>query len=472
MKAECLAARNILFDQLYKEIVGPGSGESFDRGILRSLPDEDNELITDLPEDRYYVGVLYPMKDNQMNADNDTSVPDFGGINDESEVMEAIGEEDEEHGDIAATPGLNDDTMDEVIALSMQDRPSSVGITFIVDQNIENISADVSFATYRHAVYTDCKVPYGESIEAYARILDEYVYLDGVMMRLKRFISGRDVRTILSMLDLKDKTTLARTLYKLAAQCSPRKAFVRLPHSETVNLPLDGRPVSVCRVGFTYMRAVKNAIPDHKFTVTIMLYNGGAGHYDGTNTIFQPKIKITSKRNPSIHTLAYDDNMRFSVDDEERSLALMYRNRKHYATGHGISAFWNVNDTSWNICTDLMPWTEVPQMDFEYALRKGVDKESLSLKYLSDLSPVTDDEKLSALKQLVSAYDSWISDLNISFLDTEHKEIAYHHIELCRYALKRMREGLNCLKTNTDAMRAFSLANRAMFMQMKHRDIV
>jgi hypothetical protein len=473
MRERCLKARTKLFGELYKEIVGPGSGESLNNGTPCSLPDEEHELITDLPEDRYYVGVLYPTKDNKMNADNDTSVPDTGGLDEEIEATESAGEEVATHGDLAATSGVDDDSMDEIIALSMQDRPSSIGITFIVNRDMDNVVVDVSFATYRHAIYTDCQVPHGDSIAEYASALDEHVYIDGSMMRLKHFITGRDVRVLLSMLDLKDDGSLIRNLYKLAAQCNPRKAFVRIPHSETVSLSLDGKPVNVCGVGFAYMRAVKNAIANRKYTVTIMLYNGGAGHYDGTNTIFQPKIEVTSAKNPSTSVLAYDDNMRFSIDDEERSLALLYRSRKHYATGHGISAFWDISSTSWRISTDLMPWTEVPQIDFEYALRMGVEKKSLSLKYLSDLSSTTSDEKLSALGQLISVYEKWIGDLNISSLEMEQRGIANRHVALCRDAAKRMREGLDCLRKNLDAMRAFSLANRAMLMQMKHyRDIV
>jgi hypothetical protein len=472
VREECLAVRKTLFDKLYKEVVGPGSGESLDHGMPCSLPDEEHELITDLPEDRYYVGVLYPSKDNKMNADNDTSAPDFGGVDEESEETDIVEEKTATRGDLAATSGTNDDTMDEVIALSMQDRPSSIGITFIIDHDTDHIVADISFATYRHAVYTDCKVPYDKSIAEYASILDEHVYLDGPMMRLKHLITGKDVRVALSMLDRKDDGFLTRTLYKLAAQCNPRKAFIRIPHKETIRLPLDGRPINVCGIGFAYMRAVKNETANDKYTVTIMLYNGGMGHYDGTNTIFQPKIEVASEKNPSVCVLAYDDNMRFSTDDEERSLALMYRNRKRYATGHGISAFWKISSTSWCIYTDLMPWAEIPQMDFEYALEKGVEKRTLSLKYLSDLSPATTGEKLSSLEQLVSAYERWIDELDVSSFKSEQRKTANRHVALCRDAAKRMREGLDCLRKNADAMRAFSLANRAMFMQMEHRDIV
>lgn len=471
MKEECLAARKALFTQLYKEIVGPGSGESLYNGAPCSLPDAEHELITDLPEDRYYVGVLYPIKD-KMNADNDTSVPDTGGADEDMETGSVV-EEEKTHGDLAAVTGVNDDTMDEVIALSTQDRPSSIGITFIVNRNIDDIVVDVSFATYKHARYTDCGVPFGKDIAQYAGMLDKYVYLDGSMMRLKHPINGKDVKQLLQLLAPKDDGTLKRTLYKLAAQCNPRKAFVRKPHNETVRLSLDGKPVSVCEVGFAHLRAVKNMISDHIYTVTIMLYNGGTGHYDGTNTIFQPKIEVTSAKNPSIRALAYEDNMRFSPDDEERSLALLYRNRKRYATGHGISAFWDINGTSWCIYTDLMPRTEVPQMDFDFAFKRGVEKRSLSIKYLSDLSPATSDEKLTALGQLVSVYERWINDLDVSSLENvQLRKIAEKHIASCRDAAKRMREGLECLRKNGDAMRAFSLANRAMFMQMKHRDKV
>ena len=60
--SELLTARNYLIEEFRKELLGPGSEISW--------PDAEHEIITDLPEVRYSVGILYPQR-NSMGIDND-----------------------------------------------------------------------------------------------------------------------------------------------------------------------------------------------------------------------------------------------------------------------------------------------------------------------------------------------------------------------------------------------------------------
>ena len=60
-----------------KELLGPGSEIS--------IPDEAHELITNSPDVRYSIGILFP-RNNTINADNDDS----------SRVEESAAEEIEE----------------------------------------------------------------------------------------------------------------------------------------------------------------------------------------------------------------------------------------------------------------------------------------------------------------------------------------------------------------------------------------
>lgn len=258
MSIRCRLARGELRDKLFDEVVGPGSGEILANGLLHSYPDRENEVITDLPEDRYYVGVLFPTKD-RMNIDNDDSVADTGNT-DETEIESEMQSADETIilGGLAAETDVNDDTMDEVIALSMQDRPSSIGMTFIIDRDAEHIVVDVSFATYKHTTYSDCMVPFSDDLTEFCDVLEPHVFLDGGILRLKHALTGKDVKNLLSVLKLKNDTPLARALYKLVAQCNPRKGFKRVPHFASVSLSLDGNPKSVSDVSFAYLRAVKN----------------------------------------------------------------------------------------------------------------------------------------------------------------------------------------------------------------------
>ena len=475
MHEKCLNARKTILGKLREEIVGPGSGETTRSGSSCSLPDKETEIITDMPERRYYIGVLYPTGE-KMGVDNDATVFDEGEEKDDlTEENNSLLNEADRSGHLAAMPDLSDDTMDEVMALSTQDKPSSIGMTFIVDRDIDSIFVDVSFATYRHTTFEDCLAPYSgvlspDDIEH--SVFGSFIRLEGNMLRLKRTVNKREISSLWE-LDKIDDPALLEPLYKLAAQCHSSYGFRRTPHLDSILLSLDGTPVkSVCNVEFAHLRAIKNDLGNGQQTVTVMLYNGGRGSYTGTNTILQPKLEVSHSKNPSFHIIPYDDEMRFSADEEVLSLALLYRNKMRYASGHGISAFWDIGQGTWKVYTDLMPTAQVPQTDFNYAFARGMDQKYLSLKFLSDLSTVSAEDKCAALECLISAYEAWVEELKREHLSDDLNRIAAKHIKLCEEAVSRMRTGIMCLRKDRDAMRAFELANRAMLMQMRHRSII
>ncbi|KAF5048409.1 hypothetical protein DSECCO2_450400 [anaerobic digester metagenome] len=78
--------------------------------------------------------------------------------------------------------------------------------------------------------------------------------------------------------------------------------------------------------------------------------------------------------------------------------------------------------------------------------------------------------KINKLYTVVRAYEKWIKELDdkkIS-LDKKYLEASNRNIQGCKDALARMYRGLKTLEVNEDAWNAFSLANRAMFMQRVH----
>src|SRR5574344_2000772 len=58
---EMIYARETYVSLIKSELLGPGSEIS--------LPDIDHELISDAPNTRYSIGILYP-RESKMNADN------------------------------------------------------------------------------------------------------------------------------------------------------------------------------------------------------------------------------------------------------------------------------------------------------------------------------------------------------------------------------------------------------------------
>ena len=101
-----------------KDLYGPGSEIS--------IPDAEHELISDRPDQRYSIGVLFP-KDVKRHADNNEKEP-------ESRIEEQeYSSQDEEdiHVEVNhVSDAENDENLDEEIGLASQNMPSSFGMTF------------------------------------------------------------------------------------------------------------------------------------------------------------------------------------------------------------------------------------------------------------------------------------------------------------------------------------------------------
>lgn len=83
---EYLSARDEYIARVKAELLGPGSEIS--------IPDAEHELITNSPDVRYSIGILFP-KNNKLNADNN----DPSRVEESSEPSEDLSDEEEETAD-------------------------------------------------------------------------------------------------------------------------------------------------------------------------------------------------------------------------------------------------------------------------------------------------------------------------------------------------------------------------------------
>ena len=202
-----------------------------------------------------------------------------------------------------------------------------------------------------------------------------------------------------------------------------------------------------------------------------MLVNDDEEKSNGTRCLFQPMVKVKSEVN-GFRFREYASLIDFNMlDSEEQSLELQYRNKRVYGTGLGTSVDWNIDtDGNGEIYNDFFPEVEVPSMDFSIPRGLGINEEALSMRHLSDLDSTEKHQKISELKSIVDAYSMWIDTL-----DKKQKELsacyqpaAEINIAGCLKARNRMLAGLQILTDDSVAWTAFSLANRAMFMQRVH----
>ncbi|MBB3131307.1 hypothetical protein FHS19_006027 [Paenibacillus rhizosphaerae] len=472
MQDTLLDTREELFNQVKRELLGPGSEYS--------IPDEDHEIITDLPEIRYSVGVLFPQR-NLINADNNqeatpmTADQEEDGGELEEEPSDEIIEKNEKKrrylGNIA--DDSENGSLDDEISLSMQNMPSSVGMTFFMDQNCETFNVNVSFGTYRKATIEDCKLPFSpESAENYilpTKVIHMVEYKKGLLI-LKSRMTPKEVTQIKQSGEV-DDDYLIDCLYRLSNQFT--KGYVRVPHEVSLDVKFTDDYFEESNISGQNMKcvALKRSTPDSLYAVTFLLVNMNTGVYNGTNSFFQPKILVDTECNKEISFMEYTNrDYTENRDLEEKGLDLLYRDKKVYATGHGVSTDWKMSGTGkGQIWTEFMPTFEVPQMDFNIT-NKNVNPRALSMKYLSDLDSTEKSYKVNALEGLIDAYSTWISEIEKigKALDSRFQEAVEKHICDCKESCSRMYYGLNLLKEKSEVYDAFQLANRAMFIQRIH----
>ena len=471
---EMINARENYIELIKRELLGPGSEIS--------LPDMEHELISDSPNTRYSIGILYT-KENKINADND----DFSRV--EEQGVEAQNIEDSEIevnteeafvSHKAAISPSDEDNLDEEVGLATQNMPSSMGITFFAKGETDVVRCNIKFATYIKALASDCRIPLSD-IDIEKVILPEqlnpYVYIDTKEKTLRLTTGGLTRKKVreLEELDLLegDEHQIIFHMYKLADQLA--KGYVRVPHEVIVELVFGEKEYidQNQKIDNTMLKvtSLRRRISDDIFSYTIMLVNDDTKKSRPDLCIFQPSITVETSDNEFVLT-EYNAGRDFeTLDLEEKSLSMLYRNKKIFGTGLGTSVAWNIDRTGkgW-ISNDFFPQVEVPSMDFRIASNIDVPEKAFSMKYLSDLDDTDIDTKLSDEMKIIDAYALWIDELTKKeeTIDTRYKEIALANIEGCMKSAERMRRGVEILRHDKKASQAFQLANRAMFMQRAH----
>ena len=479
-----IETRKKILDEIRREILGPGSED-----ICSSI---EHEIITDSPIERYSTGILYPQKNRIDENKGEDFDKDESLYEDENQYVLQLKHEIKENKKIYKEDDI-DNALDQEINMANQYLPSSMGITFFIKENNDKLKLNISYAKYESMKVKECHVRYtgedffiGTELETYLKRKGEFIYLT-------KKLTKSDVRELISRECLEKNEEAIFLLYKLANQCPDDKynrgGYIRRPvvisdlgyidinteyrRVETEQLKKDNLSISVST------RHYKNEING----VTIMLVNNNEGNKNVKNTIFQPEIKILSEENKNIHFIdiittsnnyVYDNDFN-EIEEEEMSLNLLYRNRKVYATGHGVSIGQKIDKNGHliSLYTDFVPTYEVPKLDFNINELSHIAKKVLTMENLSDISKYNKKEKIKLLDEFVDIYNQWIIKLEkeVVNIDDVFKSISKKHIDECKCAFYRMKEGIRLLERDNEIYDAFTLMNRALFMQRDHSSI-
>lgn len=479
-KEEFILARRRIFESVKAEILGPGSE---DVGT-----DINTEVITDSPLKRYSVGILYP-QENKILQENDELICTNEIIASvEGDIdLEYKNNSDNTISKYYVSNGESESEIDEHVNMANQFLPSSMGCTFFTKGNLDRLIVRVKCAKYRTSKYEDCCVNLSEDNSKYLKkpLLEEFFMYKENKLYLRKNLHWKDINRLRETGCFDINQSLSSAIYKLFYQCSDEEArrygYVRIPLKDNDPIVLEFNDESyVEKVIFNESRlkliAHKRRYRNDITSFTVMLVNDYSGRANIDNTYFQPELEISSIDNPSLFFAEYLENpYQEGRDEDEESLDLLYKNKKTYATGHGVAVTYDVYEKTGMGCikTDYMPMYEVPKLNFDIEEINDISEKVLSMKELSDLSSLEKTEQINLLEQFTDAYKIWIKDLKdeLKNLDFRYHKAAQRHIENCEEAYQRMIAGIKLIGNDEKVYCAFQLANRAMLMQRVHSKI-
>lgn len=421
---EPLPVREQIIDFLRRELVGPDPVPPY-------VQDNGEEtLVNDPPRLRYGAAVLFPQIARMEDA--------IGIAPDEESDVETLPEGDEgrvyDPTDDLVGGGLTGDgdgveEADQIISLANAFLPSAMGFSCLTEIPTCGFVAEI-----RAATYTSRSVP--------------AVTKDGRAYQSKHW----DRRPFASSIVIPSAEIIG------AGTKTWSVTVLRDDKPANLELHILSRPFNSEDSAGENLRLITLSVINTQLTP--------GGRASNEQCFFQVELQLHSADDSGVF-LEYP-NASLDPDEEEQSLALLYRYRKTYAIGHGCAAAWceTTDDGRANIIScDVLPVHEIKPI-----VPSTFDDLNLSMLVLSDRG--NEAATIPLLSRLCDTYATWITEQQarvdgVDFPD-EHLEAAARHLSKCNECLQRMRSGVEILRDDATVRQAFRLANRAMLQQQLH----
>ncbi len=400
-------------------------------GPFKQAGSGEEILQRDTPTKRYGVGVLYPQglgvnDEDQKSTDQQSDEPEpldaIQTSNEEDVEQNLRSEAIEKIASRTAADNLKDYDEDLDVSNANLYKPSTMAVSFLAE--FESDATVIVEATGGR--YCDKTVQVGDK---------QRTWWLRSPVKLKAKFSGADIVSA-----------------KIAGAVQPTSLTAKNADGLSLEVTLVSRPYGGSKK-YLLTPCLINRKPK---TASANLYSLFQSHF---------VVRLQSPRGTA-RLLPYPAPEVSKLDPEEESLSLLYRYANTFAVGHGCAADWGIRSDAahddW-VSAECLPTFETasitPELD-----GNGVSAE-VSMAALAGLLP--DDDGFPKLAQIIELYEQWIirKRAEISTLNDTYRDTAGRHMTTCSAAARRMRDGLQYLKTNAEARRAFQLANHAMLIQ-------
>lgn len=186
--------------------------------------------------------------------------------------------------------------------------------------------------------------------------------------------------------------------------------------------------------------------------------------------LFQTRIEVKAEDDTEVVFLPGDWEASSNLADEDRRLALLYRNALEFGVGRNVAVAWEGDRAARRakrIWTEWLPVYDIPQT----IARSPADEPRLAGLELDmrRLAALNAGELHAALISLADGYEGWLADQE-SRLEQDaslasYREAGHAAIGDGRLLATRIRSGVDLLMNDALALEAFRFANDAMALQ-------
>lgn len=495
--------RDTFYDETRKGLIGTGSD-------IFGVPDSE-ELISDYPLNRYYSGILFPLKDfptgnpkseEEIESSNNQAETDENDY-DNAEEKEPTGDAEEKEESSEEDNSQTSDTEDYQL-IQNAFFPTHMGFTFCIEPE-KSIRVNFSFGIYDQLEPPRAEIKiaiskegfesfFDESIEIQLSFKDILTYNDGftqLSRKLNGSRGGREKRSgeYLDFDNFKNfKNIGKKEVYKHIHLLE--KLLGRIWKREEHNIPKDvpvkktEKPIPIFHKEYgSQIISVAYMVKTYEYKgnnyVKILLLNNSnhpSNKYSNSNEnlnrkcLFQTNISV---ENISLKPYKSQSELH-PFDEEQNEINFIYRDIKSYGIGHNCSVQWSDSPKPNSIQTAFMPQRIV------YGMKNDFSKEDFPNDFdalnkcleVKQLSHFNGDKKgiIKSLKLFVSLYGKWIivQQASANSFSGEEKKIANKLVGRQEKNHKRLIRGIEVLEKDESrkAFHCFQLANTAMFIQM------
>ena len=230
-----------------------------------------------------------------------------------------------------------------------------------------------------------------------------------------------------------------------------------VPDSSGLRIYVQERPLNASKL---------RDIPAGTRAVSIFLVNqrkpASENHLADTAFAFQAELEVRSEQ-PFVPR---PNPRQPQATDRDDSVAdLHYADTPEYATGHGISADWELRN---GLCHSVRTaW--VARAHVERTATAQVRGAELSMEALGELA--NGQEAAAALTPLVQQYRTWIESQRdgLPTLAGTRRKTAEELLQRAGFAADRMAAGIDALAKEEDVLDAFRVSNRAVARALRQR---